>query len=429
LNYQVIMTFRLGSLFLLLISYVFKKNIQMKRSLLVRFCFASFAIALVPCGVSCNARNANGKTASLKDARLDTIEAADQTGIGRESITFILGEDKGTKNPYYAQATKYYKYNGAGKTDYLVTTCRSLLEVRNYLISEKPSNKLPWGIINMVSHGDQWLGLSVKVTPQSKRSTLERLQEYLNKGTFKPMPDNIIDHQSELILHACGVGNCPEFVAAIGKVFRNSHDVPLVRAPLLFEFYSSISGDSIVEESQKYFANAWITYYKKDQRPGDSILCSTLNKKYPNSKVAWSDALNRTNPRWSGDIYHYAFNVPVNCVIKLAEKDTLPAFSSNEQQLSWINKQPAIVKALKSIEITVENFDWSLSTVYTKNKNGKRSAAILAKGVCTILCILKPLTTESENTAVLRNPFVPGLDDNNYYFTAGFKNQNLMQRR
>jgi hypothetical protein len=396
---------------------LFLNNIKMKRSSLVSFFLISLAIALIPFEVSCNVRGDNGATqATVSIKESESIDESPKNN--RESVTFILGEDKGLKNPYYAQATNYYKYNRSGHTDYLVTTCRSLVEVRNYLIHEKPSNNLPWGVVNLVSHGDQWLGLSVKVTPQSKRSTLERLQEYLKKGTFKPISDSIIDHQSEIILHACGVGNSPEFVTAIAKIFRNHHEVPVVRAPLLFEFYSSIKGDTVVEECQKYFANAWITWYKKDQRPGDSVLCNKLTEKYPNSKIAWNDALNRTNPRWAGDVYHYAFNVPVICVIKLAEKDTIPQFSSDEKRLAWLNAQPEIIKAVKSIEITTENFDWNLSTVYTQGKKGKKSQAILVKGLCTILCVLKPLTDESENTSVLRNPFVPVLDDSRYYYTT-----------
>ncbi len=48
----------------------------------------------------------------------------------RERITFILGEDREADNRYYAEATNYYTHNKKGRTEYLVTTCRSLLEVK-----------------------------------------------------------------------------------------------------------------------------------------------------------------------------------------------------------------------------------------------------------------------------------------------------------
>jgi len=392
----------------------------MRGSLSVKFCLLSFAIALVPFGASCNVQNEKGKlrsSVSTKNSTPDTVEIANNSNSPRESITFILGEDKGTKNPYYAEATNYYKYNKNGKTNYLVTTCRSLLEVRNHLVKEQPSNHLPWGVINLVSHGDQWLGLSVKVTPQSKRSTLERVQDYLKKGTFKPLPDNIIDAQSEIIIHACGVGNSPEFVTTMGKVFRGIHSTPLVRAPVLFEYYSSIKQDSTVQESQKYFANAWITWYKRGQKPTDSALFVNLQKKYPNSKIDWRDALKRANPRWAGDVYHYAFDVPVISVIKLMNNDTAPDLSSDENKLAWINAQPEILKSLNNIQIPAENFEWSTQIVYTPTRKGIKSPAMLVKGFCTILCVLKPLTEESENKLVLRNPFVPELDDSEYYYS------------
>src|SRR5690606_19276086 len=44
----------------------------------------------------------------------------------RESITFILGEDRETDNPFYREATLFYSSHPDANTDYLVVTCRSL---------------------------------------------------------------------------------------------------------------------------------------------------------------------------------------------------------------------------------------------------------------------------------------------------------------
>ena len=95
----------------------------------------------------------------------------------RKSITFILGEDKETDNTYYQEAMHYYRHNQNGKTDYVITHCRSLHEVKLYLTENKPINNNPWGLINLVAHGNHLLGLSVKITTDSKRTTSEHLRK------------------------------------------------------------------------------------------------------------------------------------------------------------------------------------------------------------------------------------------------------------
>jgi hypothetical protein len=125
----------------------------------------------------------------------------------RESITFVLGEDKEADNPYYEEAMYYYRYHPEAGTTYLITECRSLLEVRDYLAYCSPVNGLSWGLINLVSHGNQWTGLSARVTPDSKRATPERIMEHIRDSTLLPLPGNVADGNTEIFLHGCGLGN------------------------------------------------------------------------------------------------------------------------------------------------------------------------------------------------------------------------------
>src|SRR5688500_16379575 len=53
--------------------------------------------------------------------------------LNRYSIVFILGEDKEVDNLYYKEALRYYTINAEGKTDFVVSTCRSLSEVKDFL--------------------------------------------------------------------------------------------------------------------------------------------------------------------------------------------------------------------------------------------------------------------------------------------------------
>ncbi len=309
----------------------------------------------------------------------------------RLSITFILGEDKEKGNPYYAEAANYYQYSIEGRTEYLDTSCRSLLEVREYLIENKPLNGKPWGRINMVSHGNQWLGLSVKVTPKSKRASVERIQEFIDNGTFTPLPASVIDEHSEIFIHGCGVGNNEELLKVMARVFMNTDTVPQIRASKFYEYYSSVKYADLVTETRKYEAKAWTINYRMGYRPSDVILTKWLNDKYQGDNIDWLAALSREKPRWNGDIYHYTFEVPVKWVIKYPHKDSLPDVSTNAKKLQWIKKQQQIIDDLRKIEIEPEKFNWWFRTVNVRNDDGTLSPAVWVKGYCTILCVIQPI--------------------------------------
>lgn len=382
-----------------------------------KFWFSSSIIALVLL-VSCNDRKESNNTTTSDTTSINIIaDTINYVEASRESITFILGEDKNSENPYYSEAEKYFSSNSPDKTVHLVTKCRSLVEVRQYLVKHAPENQLPWGRVNLVSHGDQWLGLSVKVTPDSRRATLERLQEFIGTGTFNPLPDSIIDENTEIAIHACGIGNNQAFVETFGEVFRSENATPHVIAPKLFEFYSSVNGSS------RYQAKVWMVPYKKDEKPGDIILCNLLHEEYPKENLDWQDALTRKQPRFGGDTYHYTFDIPVNLVINLTANDTLPDFTNIENKLQWIDQQPEINHILSKIQIPAELFSWNLKKGFAKNKDGKRVVAVSVKGFCTMLCVLKPLVDDA--SSLTHQPFVPAISDTAYYYTVRGKNFNI----
>ncbi len=328
-----------------------------------------------------------------QDYGIDKTEAQDITE--RLSITFILGDDRENDNPYYAEAANYYKHSRTGSTEYVVTTCRSLLEVREHLTGNIPANGKPWGIINLVSHGNQWLGLSVRVAPDEKRATTERMLQFIDNGTFNALPSAVIDTLSEIHILGCGVGNNEELMDAVAQVFRCEYGQPKAIASRLFEYYSSIKYKGSVINTNKYEARAWTVDYKMGYRPVNNVISKWLGAKYPESNIAWNDALSREQPRWDGDIYHYTFEVPVKWVIKYPHKDSLPDVSTNAKKLAWIAGQKQITNDLEKIEIQPEKFNWWFRTVNVRNDDGTLSPAVWVKGYCTILCVIQPLTEEN----------------------------------
>lgn len=353
-------------------------------------------------------------TSCLGKKEMDVV-VADYTYFysPRESITFILGDDL-TDNEYYTEATKYYLYNDIDRTEYTVSTCRSLKEVLDYLGYNKPSNNQPWGTINLVTHGNQWLGLSVRILPGKYRSTVANLEMVLAKELTTPLSDDIIDSLSEINIHGCGIGNNEKLLENIGEFFSSNSHRPLVRASLLFENYSSNAYDQNSLISSRYFAEAYFAYYKKGYRQGDIRLSHQLSNRYSDADVNWRDMLTRTRPRWQGDSFHYTFNVPVKWIVLYENDDSLPDISTDEKKQHWLLQQKELMSVIESTDIPTNKFSWSIKRIKYKLENGQLAPAIRAKGLTTVLCVLVPMVDNDRNVMV-NQPFIPSLNDDNYY--------------
>jgi hypothetical protein len=354
-----------------------------------------------------------------RPAKPNVEQLNDTTEIqSRPGITFILGEDKDEFNPYYEQARRYYTYHEEGKTDYVVSFCKSLLEVRNYLEKTMPENGVPWGRINLVSHGNQWTGLSVRVTTDSKRTTTERVREHINNSSFRPLPDSVVDGDTEIFIHGCGIGNNEELVDAIGEAFGGRENTPVVRASRLFEYYTSLQLDEQVM-TERYLTKTWLISYKMKEPPPPLAIVNELRDKYSEAGVDWNGALQRRMPRWPGDIYHYTFEVPVKWII--SNGDPLPGVADESAQLAWIQRQSNIIAELVRLNLPKEKFSWSFTKVYVKNSDGEKSPAVLVKGYCTILTVLQPLAHPQSGDSLPRPVTVPYNNNEYYYSTHNIK--------
>jgi hypothetical protein len=334
----------------------------------------------------------------------------------RESITFILGEDREKNNLYYEEASKFYKKNPINRSEYLVTTCASLLEASEYLISNPPANGLPWGSVNLVTHGNQWLGLSVKIQPGGMRTTVKSLQSAIINKILTPLPDNIIDCKSEILLHGCGIGKNEELVNLMGKAFSSNAQKPIIRASKLFESYISVINSDNEYTSEKYLAKAWFAYYKKGYRPGDIRLSKQLRQKYPDAPINWRDVLLRKEPRWPGDSYSYTFHVPIKWIVIYPDAESPPDISSEENKQFWLIDQDKLISTIEKTQIPFNRFSWHIKNIKYQLEDGNLIPAIRAKGYTTVLCIIVPETSAEPNFLSKNRPLVPDLYDTSYYY-------------
>ena len=167
--------------------------------------------------------------------------------------------------------------------------------------------------------------------------------------------------------------------------------MPAVAASELYEYYTTNHLNGSGQKSERYLAETWSVSYKRGYKPEDQVLSRQFKELYPETDIDWNDALGRNQPRWTGDIYHYSFEVPLKWVIPYETKDSLPDVSTKESQLNWISQQDDICAMLDRIGLSPEKFNWWFRTVYVKNEDGSLSPAVWVKGYCTILVVIRPL--------------------------------------
>ena len=325
----------------------------------------------------------------------------------RESITFILGEDREADNPFYREATLFYSSHPDANTDYLVTSCRSLSEVHRYLKAYPPCNGRPWGIVNLVSHGNPWAGLSVRVSPGAGRSTVARVNEAVEAHVFEPFADTLVDCETEIFLHGCGLGRSPELLQSVARAFRSTAGIPVVRASVLFENYSREQGALYPE---RYLADAYFVSHPMGQSPDRHQLMNAFREKYADVTINWFDALQRESPRHAGEAYHYTMEVPVKVLIRGRHSADVV------HDEAWVETQPEIAEAVQRTGLAAEDFAWSARDAYVDNADGTRDRAIYVRGYATLVIVLKALTMEGE--AGMSRPLRPDPADVRYYAFA-----------
>lgn len=342
----------------------------------------------------------------------------EQIDFPRQSVTFILGQDHQSGNPYYRHATDFYNLDRESGTEYVVTECRTLQEVRNWLYVHHPGNGKPWGLINLVAHGSQWLGINIPVVKGSGIVTAGRLMKAINDRSFRPLPDSIADSGTEIFIHGCGIGNNQALVKAVSVAFGGRDNRPLVRAARLFEYYSSDISNGRTVGCRRYLAKAWQVFYKTGQAPEREELAAGFSKTYPEAGVDWNDALNRKYPRQAGEVYYSTFTIPLNCLLKYDETDSLPDFSDEKKKMDWLARQQEVSEFLLSTGIPANRFDWQVKKVSYLDEKKVKVPAVLIKASCTVCCVIKPLTADTGRQCHEIEPLVPAVSDTNFYYSC-----------
>ena len=333
-------------------------------------------------------RNVNGKQATIpKAARKSTVK--------RNNITFIMGDDKGEANPFYSEAYRYYAVNDTGANQMISNSCRSLKEIMDHLSNNNASNGLPWGVINIVVHGNAWTGLSIPVFKGAKRADSKTLNNAIQQQELTPLHDSIADSKTKIIIHACGLGKNTTFIESIKTAFGGTltdMERPEIFSSENFILYQSGIKTGDYSAPLRLKAKPWYAFHKTSYRPADFVLSKQLNKKYPGESIKFRDALSRKTGSKTGDTFHRSFSIPVSWTVLYQDKESRPDISSKEKQSLWIKEQKDLLNKIEEIGIPFEYFNWNINKIRHFSKDGKSEyPAIKAIAECTVICVLEVL--------------------------------------
>ena len=338
--------------------------------------------------------------------------------IQRNSITFIMGEDHNPSNPFYAEAAEYFRLDPTDRTEIVVTSCRSLIEVRDYLeINHRPAHT-PWGLINIVVHSNEWGGLKVPVVPNGMRTTSEVLDEAIKSGEFPPLKNSIVDSKTEIRIQGCGLGRNKEFLHFISTAFGGktlNSKKPIVRSSRYFLFFETSRLNGLIVNCNKYISDYWYAFYPTGYRPGDIRLARQLEGRYPKANVNWRKALKQTEQQVLGDPFHSTFRLPLRWIVTYHDVNSLPDLSQVRKQKEWLGKQKEIQNYMKNLGIPIDYFRWQYKKTYYLQDDATQRAAINVSGDCTVLCVLKVFTLNDPVNSDIKYPFHPSITDTTFY--------------
>ncbi len=348
------------------------------------------------------------------------IETPTDTIVPRTSITFILGQDNEFgENPYYSLANHYYRLDSADKTEFVVDSLTSILEVRDYLENHRPANGLPWGTVNLVSHGNEFIDLSVKVLPKGLRTSAQSLKEAIKAEKLKALDSTVIDSATTIYLHGCAVGNNQELLNALAVAFGGENNQAYVKASKMFEYYGYTSNNRNPKSIRHYFAKVWYAFVKADSVSEEKVILKQLKKRYPTETANWHEAINREYQANPSQAYHIILGVPVIWDDVYETKEERPVFASSEEQQIWLKKQKGFFRLVKESKVPFEYFDVKYFNITLKGANDEIYYSLRAKAKAGVMCLIQPLLAEDEDAAKYFEPFVPDAQDTLFF---GFAN-------
>jgi hypothetical protein len=331
--------------------------------------------------------------------------------LPRSAITFILGTDENPRNPYYSLADAYYRLSDSEKTEIVIDTIYSLSGVLDYLAANRPRNGRPWGLINLVSHGNEFIDLSVTVTRYGPRVSEASIDQAIRDTLLRPLDSSIVDSRTLISLHGCAVGKNTGLLRQLGVAFGGSHPVR-VHASKLFEYYGNISNSDNPKFIRHYYARAWYAYYHPDSTVTDEQFATVLRSRYPRESVRWEEAVSRYHPSNPSEEYNMRFIIPVVWQDFFEKREDLPDLRTKLRQDEWLRGKPEFQALMDKTGIPREYFQLKYYNASFTSDSGK-VYAIRAKARAGVVCVVKPVL--SADTTSRYPAYIPAANDTAFF--------------
>lgn len=328
--------------------------------------------------------------------------------VPRTSVTFILGRDQSAYNQYYDMANHYYRLNSDERTEAVVDDLVSLSQVINWLNAHPDTlNRRPYGLINLVSHGNEFIDLQATVTPRGERISAGSLRKAMDENSLPQLDSGIVDSRTLVFLHGCAVGHNQPLLDALSSVFGGE---ATVKASKLFEYYAYLLRNHNPSSIRHYYARTWYAFYNPDSIADEEALSRQLRRRYPNEKVDWKQGLRRRFQNNPSELYHQSFIVPCRYSEYYANPEDKPSVAGRKKRQLWVDSHADFRSLLDSTHIPQKYFQVKFYRLTTVDENDRILFGLEARARACVVCIIQPLlSTDTLSTPF--SPYIPAADD------------------
>ncbi len=281
-----------------------------------------------------------------------------------ESIVFIAGVDEGD-NTYYSNAKRYFEKQGIPIVDSLY----AIDEIIAY-VNKAGEQHIKFKEINIVSHSNAWLGMSLKTTVNGERITVKSLQRAMATKNIPSIRDEFMS-DTKVIFHSCGLGENKQLLEELKTVLAAER---VIASP-----YFNVFGGKYAEH---YLAKPYYGYYPTAESKGPAYLAKEFEQAYPNEAIDWFTALKTRQESSFGEAYSFIFNIPVEWEFTFDSVTDIPTLEDKEAIMDWISESPEMAEVLFKLNIPIEKFRW---------RSRVQGNKLIIKGKTTVLCVLAPI--------------------------------------
>ncbi len=329
----------------------------------------------------------------------------------RGTITFIFGSDTDPAHPLCSLAETYYRQDTSERTDRVITDRNSLLEALDYLTRNPPANGKPWGVINLVGHGNDMGVMEIPLQAGGDKTTASTLSDAIQDGVLKPVPPGILDEHSEIRLIGCCLGKDVQLLELLSKGLGHTRGHrPLVRSSICFTSFESISGKVV-----RCLAEGWSLALKASEIAIDGRIAERFRSNFHKAHLEWTDILSRTRPRFVGDSYCHQAEGSFQWRAIFTWSRDMPKVESSDQRDRWLRNDLDFRRYTVANGIPWEPDQWKIISNPIRAPDGMERPSILVSGSLRKLYVIKPLFEQT--TPGELHPLQPSWEDPRYFVT------------